>query len=223
VGERKKTEHISLSQLRYLLSGFFYLLDEFYDVQVLPTLGYLWRLEMLVRGAKLGKGRIYGRPVVKLHPKSLVSIGDNFSFVSSNRRCSSGSIYAPCKIQTHSASSVIVVGPNVGLNGTSIVSRSAKISIGRGSMIAPNVVIMDSPFHKLWPPEERWSYPGADLDKDVTIGEDVWIGTGCLLLPGTNIGDGSVVAARSVVKGSFPKSSLIAGIPARLIRSLSEP
>jgi acetyltransferase-like isoleucine patch superfamily enzyme len=208
------------NRIRRVLSWLFYFSDHIYEVVVLPTLGKLWRLEMQLRGAKTGKGKLFGRPVIKIHPKSTVDVGDGFSFISSNRRCSSGSIYAPCRIHTLSPSSVIAIGEHVGLNGTSIVSRSAKITIGRGSMIAPNVVIMDSPYHKLWPLEGRGSYPGVELDEDVTIGSDVWIGTGCLLLPGANIGNGSVVAARSVVNGSFPENSLLAGVPARLIRKL---
>ena len=204
--------------MRYFLSAAFYLLDSFYEFQLLPILGYIWRLEIVMRGAKLGRGNIFGRPVVKLHPKSLVSIEDNFTLVSDNRRCSSGSIYSPCRIQTHSRTSIIKIGKNVGLNGTSIVSRSAKILIGNGSMIAPNVVIMDSPFHRLWPPHKRMNYSDVDLDADVIIGENVWVGVGSLLLPGAHIGNGSVIAARSVVNATFPDNSLIAGAPARLIR-----
>ena len=208
--------------MRYLLSWLLYRLDVFYEFQILRALGRLWRIEMLMRGAKLGKGSIFGRPIVKIYPSSLIEIGNNFSFVSSNRRCSSGSVYSPCRIQTHSPTSRILIGENVGLNGTSIVARSATISIGNGSMLAPNVVIMDSPYHKIWPPHERMNYPGVELDGDVIIGNDVWIGTGCLLLPGTNIGAGCVVGARSVVNKSFPENCLIAGIPARILRKLDD-
>jgi acetyltransferase-like isoleucine patch superfamily enzyme len=208
--------------MQYLLSWLLYRLDWFYEFQILPALGHLWRIEMLMRGVKLGRGRIFGRPVVKVYPSSLVELGNNFIFVSSNRRCTSGSIYSPCRIQTHSPTSKILIGENVGLNGTSMVARSATISIGRGSMLAPNVVIMDSPYHKAWPPDERGDYPGVELDNDVIIGNDVWIGTGCLLLPGTNIGAGCVVGARSVVDRSFPENCFIAGIPARIIRKLDD-
>lgn len=205
------------------MSRLLYLLDRIYEFGFLPAVGKIWLLEILIRGAKLGGGgSIFGRPVVKLHPKSFVSIGENFVLVSSNRRCSSGSIYAPCRIHTHSPTSIITIGDNVGLNGTSIVSRSARISIGNDSMFAPNVVIMDSPYHKAWPPHERGSYPGVELDKDVIIGSDVWIGTGAILLPGANIGAGCVIAARSVVNKQFPENCFIAGVPAKLIRKLDD-
>ncbi len=206
--------------MRYLISRFFYILDRIYDCQVLLAFGYFWRLELILRGVEVGKGRIYGRPVIKINPRSVVKIGNNFLFVSDNRRCSSGSIYAPCRIQTHGAQSMIIIGDNVGLNGTSIVSRSKKITIGSGSMIAPNVVIMDSPYHRNWPPHLRASYSENDLDVDITVGNNVWIGTNCLLLPGANIGSGCVVASRTVVNKTFPENCLIGGVPAQVIRKL---
>ena len=46
---------------------------------------------------------------------------------------------------------------------------------------------MDSPFHKTWPPLERNNYSGKELDTDIYIGDDVWISTGCIILPGSSI------------------------------------
>lgn len=52
---------------------------------------------------------------------------------------------------------------------------------------------------------------------DVIIGNDVWLATRAIILPGTIIGDGSIVAAGAVVKGEFPAMSIIAGSPARVV------
>jgi len=57
----------------------------------------------------------------------------------------------------------------------------------------------------------------------VTIGDDVWVGGGAKILGGTVIGDGCTVAAGAVVKGTFPPNSVIAGVPARVIRTLDAP
>ena len=52
---------------------------------------------------------------------------------------------------------------------------------------------------------------------DVIIGNDVWLATKAVILPGTTIGDGSIIAAGSVVKGTFPAMSIIAGSPAKVV------
>ena len=53
----------------------------------------------------------------------------------------------------------------------------------------------------------------------VLIGDRVWIGDGVVILAGTVIPDGSVIGANSVVKGKFPACSIIAGVPAKVVRS----
>ena len=52
----------------------------------------------------------------------------------------------------------------------------------------------------------------------VTIGEDCWIGAGAIILPGATIGDGVVVAAGAVVRGNIPTGSIVAGVPARVVK-----
>jgi acetyltransferase-like isoleucine patch superfamily enzyme len=53
---------------------------------------------------------------------------------------------------------------------------------------------------------------------DVQIGNDVWLGEGCTILSGVTIGDGGVVAARSVVSRDVPPYAIVAGNPARVVR-----
>jgi len=207
-----------MSVLKIIISWFFYFLDRVFDKYILPLTGSLFIMELRLKGAKLGKIKLYGKPILKMHPNSEVSLDDNVSLNSSTFRCTSGSIYAPCKLVTICSSAKISIGRDTGLNGTSIVARSKKIIIGERVAIAPNVVIMDSPFHKKWPPLERNNYSGKELDTDIYIGDDVWISTGCILLPGSSIGKGSVVAARSLINKKFPKNCLIGGIPAKIIK-----
>ena len=56
----------------------------------------------------------------------------------------------------------------------------------------------------------------------VTIGNDVWIGTNCVILPGVSIGDGAVIGAGSVVTRDVESGTIVAGIPARLVKSRGE-
>lgn len=53
---------------------------------------------------------------------------------------------------------------------------------------------------------------------DVTIGNDVWIGHGAVILPGRSIGDGAVVAAGAVVTKDVPAYAIVAGVPARVVK-----
>jgi acetyltransferase-like isoleucine patch superfamily enzyme len=59
--------------------------------------------------------------------------------------------------------------------------------------------------------------------RDTTIGNDVWIGYGALIMGGANVGDGAVVAAKSVVFSDIPPYAVVAGNPAKVIRSRFSP
>jgi len=56
------------------------------------------------------------------------------------------------------------------------------------------------------------------IQKEVKIGNDVWIGTRTVIMPGVEIGDHSIIGAGAVVTKSFPPYSIIGGVPARLIK-----
>lgn len=78
------------------------------------------------------------------------------------------------------------------------------------------------PFPATW--VEAADIPGHPYSKgDVTIGNDVWIGTEAIILSGVQIGDGAVIGARSVISQNVPPYAIVAGSPARLIRYRFEP
>lgn len=105
------------------------------------------------------------------------------------------------------------------------------MEIGDYALISWNVLLMDTyrvPVPPLLRREEllRASlrpdrFPAAHVAaRPVRIGRNVWIGFGVCVLPGVTIGEGSIVGARSVVVDDVPPYSVIAGNPARLIRTL---
>ena len=74
------------------------------------------------------------------------------------------------------------------------------------------------PFGELWP--EAQGVPGHPASRgDVVIGNDVWIGLDALILSGVTIGDGAVIGARAVVTQDVPPYAVVAGNPARVVRT----
>lgn len=174
--------------------------------------------DALYRDFTLGTAtRSWGAIQVAMEPGSSISIGDRFSLTSSVRR-SGVAVYSPCALRTMPGAR-LVIGDDVSLNGTSITCRR-RIEIGTGTMIAANVVIVDSDFHRHWPPTQRRELPSVDDDGEVTIGTNVWIGMGTLVLKGARIGDNSIIGAGSVVVDHIPSNVMAAGVPARVMRQL---
>jgi acetyltransferase-like isoleucine patch superfamily enzyme len=62
-----------------------------------------------------------------------------------------------------------------------------------------------------------------DTVAPVRIGSNCWIGTNAIILAGVDVGDDSVVAAGAVVTRDVPAGTLVAGVPARVVRSVEEP
>jgi acetyltransferase-like isoleucine patch superfamily enzyme len=109
------------------------------------------------------------------------------------------------------------------MSGTSLTCRMTKIQIGDKTMIAPNVIIVDSDFHAPWPPENRTHKMGYENDLSVTIGKNVWIGMNSTILRGVTIGDNSIIGAGAVVTMDIPAEVVAAGNPARVVKTLQPP
>ena len=124
-----------------------------------------------------------------------------------------------CYIEARSAKSKVIVGANTWINNSfSAISEDSVISIGADCLIGHNVFIIDSNFHSLNPDLRHGG--GKTTSKEVCVGNNVFIGSCVTILKNTHIGDGSVVAAGAVVSGTFPSRSLIAGNPAKLMRTI---
>ena len=94
------------------------------------------------------------------------------------------------------------------------IGGAGNIYIGNNTMVGISSVLVasDHDYMNIQVPY----YDHSEIPKNITIGENVWIGAGVIVLGDTKIGSGSVVSAGAVVKGSYPDDSLIVGMPARV-------
>ncbi len=117
----------------------------------------------------------------------------------------------------------IHLGNNVEINMNCVFLDCNRISIGDFSGIGPGVHIY-AVTHPVEPAErlpERSTF-WRSLTAPVTIGRNVWIGGGSIILPGVTIGDGSTIGAGSVVTRSIPAGCLAVGNPCRIVRRVGE-
>ena len=111
----------------------------------------------------------------------------------------------------------IYIGRNFFANFDCVFLDAGKITIGDNCKLGPKVMIL-SVTHPVEPDARR---DGINIPIDVTIGDDVWIGAGAIILPGVAIGNKAVIGAGSVVTKDVPESCVVAGNPARIIRYLA--
>ena len=109
-------------------------------------------------------------------------------------------------------------GNGVYVNFNVTMVDDGHIYVGNRVLIGPNVVVATAN-HPLDPELRRYE---MQYNRDVHIGDNVWIGTGAILLPGVRIGENTVIGAGSVVTGDIPANVLAFGTPCRVVRELDE-
>lgn len=125
----------------------------------------------------------------------------------------------------------IHIGKNFFANNNCVMMDNAEIRIGDNVMLAPNVTIttVNHPLRA----EERRVFPTKDsfhpgkkgnweMIAPITIGDDVWIGTGSIILPGVTIGSGTTIGAGSVVTKDIPANVLACGVPCKVVREITD-
>jgi len=113
-----------------------------------------------------------------------------------------------------SVSGVLKLGEGLKITAESAIVASNSVSIGAGSLLSWDVLVMDTDFHDLYSGGELLNPPAP-----VHIGAGVWIGCRALVLKGSVLPDGTVVAAASTVTREFTApNTLIGGSPAGVLK-----
>ncbi|MCU1589884.1 MAG: acetyltransferase [Frankiales bacterium] len=164
------------------------------------------RIAFLGHGATLGaypnlQGR---RPLIA--NRGAMTIGSHALFVGRQHRTSL-STWAGARLS---------IGDRVLINQGVTIHASRSITIGDHVMIGDLAAIYDTDFHE--------TQPGAGVRvAAVQVGDNVWIGRGATILPGVTIGPNAVVAAGAVVTRDVDERTLVAGNPARAVRTFDVP
>jgi len=115
----------------------------------------------------------------------------------------------------------IVIGDDVHVGRYAQLLAMSTLRLGSGTVLSEYVYINDT-VHGFDPAAGRIMEQPMTCRGPITIGENCFLGVGVTILSGVSLGEWTIVGARSVVTHSFPAFSMIAGNPARLIRSYSE-
>jgi acetyltransferase-like isoleucine patch superfamily enzyme len=193
-------------------------------------------LGVLLRGkfypmlfSKIGKGVVFGNNIVIRHPKKIVIgsnviIDDNVLLDAKGSESSGITLKDDVFIGRNSILSckggeiILEDRANVGFNCE--IFSSNKVIIGKDNLIAAYTYIVGGGNYKL----ERTDIPinqQPDFDGKggVITEEDVWLAAHVVLLDGTKVGKGSVIAAGAIVSGEIPPYSIAGGVPAKVIRN----
>ena len=109
-------------------------------------------------------------------------------------------------------------GSGVYANSNLTLVDDGHIFVGDKVMLGPNVTIATANH----PIDPELRSRGLQYNKDVYIGENVWIGAGVIIVPGIHIGKNSVIGAGSIVTKSIPDNVVAVGNPCRVLRKISD-
>jgi len=147
------------------------------------------------------------------------------------------SIHATSFFDTSLGGEITIGSNNEVLNGCLLMTYGGKISIGSGCSINPYTIIyghgagtvignnvliaghcMIIPANHVFSRTDLPINQQGTSSKGIIIEDDVWIAAGCQILDGVTIGQGSIIAAGSVVNKSVEPYSIVGGVPAKLIK-----
>lgn len=183
--------------------------------------GWWGRAVMRMSGVCFGRhARISSAPIIFRHAEATITIGDYFSLANSLLENPAGASH-PTVLAAVRKDARLVIGNHVGISGA-ILFAFREITVGDYVKIGAGVKIYDNDFHPLQKLARRTNSAEHIRVAPVRIGNDVWVGTDALILKGVSIGEGSIIAAGSVVTRDVAPHTIVGGAPATQIGTVPE-
>ncbi|EGQ8115077.1 acyltransferase [Vibrio parahaemolyticus] len=169
------------------------------------------------KNIEIGKKlELKGTPLIDIKDDCFLLIEDSVTLNSQNRGYHVN-MHSPIKLYADRKGAIIRIGANTRIHGTCIHAYES-ITIGKNCLIAANCQIFDGSGHDLSFSDVENRINTRGVSKPVLIEDNVWIGINSIILPGVTIGNGSVIAANSVVTKDIPPMVLAGGNPAKIIK-----
>ena len=191
-------------------------------------LGYLLRKKLYpLLLNSTGRGLIIGRSVTIRHPKR-IELGNNVTIddycVLDGRGAGNDGLVLQddvlinrnCMIQAKAGP--IRLGRRTSIGSNSVIVSLAGVELGEAVLIAGGCYISAGAYHTD-DAERAIMDQGAYSRGPILIGDHVWIGTGAIILDGVTVGHGAIIGAGAVVTKDVPEQTIVAGVPAKVIRS----
>lgn len=181
---------------------------------------FIGKLKLKFLNVEFGNNLVlYDFPIVTMEKKSTINIGDRVVLCSSSKRTALG-VNHPVVLRTLYPSAKIILQDDVGISGATICAAKF-VSIGKRTMLGANVTVTDTDFHPINPINRRYNSNFNDIkSKEVTIGDDVFIGANSIVLKGVSIGSNSIIGAGSIVTSNIPENVIAAGNPCKIISNI---
>lgn len=241
---KKKLMDIKKSQLqRYqeLIVGnqsYFFLLR--FELTMLLINSFTGSIGLLLRKLaypslfdNVGNGVVFGRHITIRHPKKIrindqtviddLCVLDGYSNEPIALEIGSKNMIAR-NVQLSAKGGCIKIGANVGIGSNCVIhaGKTNVVQIGNNALIAPYVYIGGTRYHF-----DRLDIPideqGPAPQGGVTIGDDVWIGAGTVIVDGIKIGNHAIIGAGAVVTKDVPEYAIVGGVPAKILSSRYNP
>lgn len=170
-------------------------------------------------GRKLRVNRIHIGPRANLQGLSSIKMGEDFVALDGLW------LHAVTRYYDQRFSPRIVIGDRVRASQWLHIAATHSVEIGDDVLIGSKVTIIDHN-HGQYSKAHSSPYTAPasrplDANRSVVIANNVWLGDGVVVTPGSSIGEGSIIGANSVVRGRIPPFSLAGGIPARVFKTFN--